>query len=179
MADSLDDQRAALREWFGLERVRDMLEQKDWRRAFGGYPRLNLEDLPIPWAPAPADLRAARFTLVGSGGLYGPGQTPFDAGNPYGDATWRVVSSDLDLASTAIAHEHYDNTAAQHDRNAVYPLDRLRSLAANGEIGGLTDRHFSFMGYQLDWANVMDIVAPQLAEGVAAQHPDAAILVPV
>lgn len=179
MADSLEDQRVALREWFGLERVRDMLEQKDWRRAFAGYPRLNLEDIPVPWAPPPRDVRDARFTLVGSGGLHAPGQTPFDAGNPRGDATWRVLAHDLDLGATSIAHEHYDNTAAQHDRNAVYPLDRLRALAANGEIGGLTDRHFSFMGYQPDWANVMDTFAPQLAEWVVAQHPDAVLLVPV
>lgn len=181
MAGSLDDQRVALREWFGLERVREMLELKDWRRAFAGYPRLNLEDQPIPWASPPNDIRAARFTLVGSGGLYAPGQTPFDAGNPYGDPTWRVFSSELnhDLASTAIAHDHYDNTAAQQDRNAVFPLDRLRALAASGEIGGLTDWHFSIMGYLPDWANVMDNLAPQLAEQVAAQHPDAVILVPV
>lgn len=179
MADTLQDQRAALREWFSLERVQDALSQKDWRRAFGGYPRLKLEDLPIPWASAPIDIRAARFTLIGSGGLYGPGQTPFDAGNSHGDATWRVLVSDLDLASTSIAHEHYDNTAANLDRNAVYPLERLRALAASGEIGGLTDRHFSFMGYLPDWAHVMDTLAPKLAEQVATQAPDAAILVPV
>lgn len=179
MADSLDDQRAALREWFALERVREMLEQKDWRRAFGGYPRLNLEDVPVPWASPPRDMRTARITLVGSGGVYGPGQSPFDAGNPYGDATWRVLSSDTDLASTAIAHEHYDNAAAQQDRNAIYPLDRLRTLAANGEIGGLTERHFSFMGYQPDWANVLDTFAPQLAGWVASERPDAVVLVPV
>lgn len=179
MADSLDDQRAALREWFGLERVREMLERKDWRRAFAGYPRLKLEDLPIPWASPPNGMRAARFMLVGSGGLYTPGQTPFDAGNLYGDATWRVFSSDLDLASTSIAHEHYDNAAAEQDRNVVYPLDRLRALAASGEIGGLTDRHVSFMGYEPDWANVLDNLAPQIAEYVATQRPDAVLLVPV
>ncbi len=179
MADSLDEQRAALHEWSALEHVRERLEQKDWRRAFAGYTRVNLEDVPVPWASPPKDIRSARFTLVGSGGLYGPGQTPFDAGNPYGDMTWRVLSSDLDLATTAIAHEHYDNTAAQQDRNAVYPLDRLRTLAANGEIGGLTERHFSFMGYQPDWAHLLDTFAPQLVEWVAAQRPDAALLVPV
>lgn len=179
MADSLDDQRAALREWLGLERVEAALSEKDWRRAFAGYPRVNLEDIPVPWAPAPRDIRAARFTLVGSGGLYAPGQTPFDAGNPRGDATWRVFSSDLDLASTSVAHEHYDHAAAEQDHNVVYPLERLRALAASGEIGGITDRHFSFMGYQPDWAFVMDSFAPRLAKLVATQHPDAALLVPV
>jgi D-proline reductase (dithiol) PrdB len=179
MADSLDEQRAALREWFGLERVQEALGQKDWRKAFAGYHRLNLEELPVPWAPAPSDISAARIMVIGSGGLYAQGQTPFDAGNPYGDTTWRAFSSDLDLASTSIAHEHYGNGAAEQDRNAVYPLDRLRALAANGEIGGLTDWHFSFMGYQPDWSTIMDTFAPQLAELVATQHPDAAILVPV
>ena len=179
MALPLNEQRAALATWLEDAEVHEMLGRKDWRAAFAGYTRVNLEDAPIPWAQPPADLRQARLTLVGSGGVYAPGQQPFDDTHPLGDATWRALPADLDLATTSLAHEHYDHASGNLDRNVVFPLDRLRELVAAGEIGGLTPSVFSFMGYQPDWRVVMDTFAPALAEQVAAQRPDAALLVPV
>ena len=170
-------QREALEAWF--VEADEALRRKDWREAYGRYPRLNLTEEAVPWAPPPADLRRARFCLIGSAGLSAPGQLPFDTDNPRGDLSWRAMPADLDLATTTVVHEHYDHAAALADRNAVYPLDRLRELAAAGEIGGLTPTHFSFMGYIPDWAAVLERLAPALAEQVVAQRPDAALLVPV
>jgi len=178
MTAPTDDQRAALEAWF--HDVRPDLEGKDWRAAFGArYPRLNLEDAPVPWTPAPTDLRRVRLTLVGSSGLYLAGQRPFDTNALRGDFSWRLVPVDADLTTSYLAHEHYDHTAADTDRNSVFPLDRLRELVASGEIGGLTANHFSFSGYLPDWAEVVDQFAPALAERVIEQHPDAVLLVPV
>ncbi|HLZ23041.1 MAG TPA: glycine/sarcosine/betaine reductase selenoprotein B family protein [Ktedonobacterales bacterium] len=178
MTAPTQENRAALEAWF--RDVRSDLERKDWRAAFGaGYPRLNLEDAPVPWAPASTDLRRARLTLIDSSGLYLPGQQPFDTDALRGDFSWRPIPVNADLAASSLAHEHYDHTAANQDRNSVFPLDRLRELAAAGEIGGLTETHFSFSGYLPDWAEVVDHFAPALAEQVAQQHPDAALLIPV
>jgi D-proline reductase (dithiol) PrdB len=177
MALPLDQQRAALDPW--LAGAHDALQRRDWRAAFAGYPRLDLADQPIPWAAPPADPRSTRLTLVGSCGIYAPGQPPFDAANPEGDFSWRALAADLALDQTMLAHEHYDHGPALLDRNSVYPLARLRELVADGELGGLTPLHFSFMGYLPDWRIVMDRLAPELAERVAAQQPDAALLVPV
>ncbi len=177
MALALDQQRAALDSWFA--RAQDALQRHDWRAAFAGYPRLDLADQPIPWAALPADLRSARLILVGSCGLSAPGQPPFDAANPYGDFSWRPIPADLALETTMIAHEHYDHGPALLDRNSIYPLARLRELVADGEIGGLTPLQFSLMGYLPDWRIVLDRLAPELAEQVAGQRPDAALLVPV
>ena len=177
MAESLAAQRAKLAAWFRT--AQEALDRHDWRTAYGAYPRVIMEDEPTPWTPAPLDAQAARFILIGSAGLSAPGQTPFDADDPRGDPSWRAFPVDLDLTTTVIAHDHYDHAAAERDRNCVYPLERLRALAAQGEIGGLTATHLSFMGYQPDWANVMEVVAPALAEQAARQHPDAALLVPV
>jgi D-proline reductase (dithiol) PrdB len=178
MTTSRDASRAALETWF--REVRADLERKDWRAAFGArYPRLSLEDAPVPWTPAPADLRRARLTLVGSSGLYLPGQRPFDTNALRGDFSWRPIPVDADLAGSSLAHEHYDHTAADADRNSVFPLERLRELVSSGEIGGLTQTHFSFSGYMPDWAEVLDQFAPALAERVVEQQPDAVLLVPV
>ena len=173
-----DQDRAALERWF--QETQPALERKDWRAAFGtGYPRLDLQNASVPWTPAPAGVRRARFTLIGSSGLYLPGQRPFDTDALRGDFSWRPIPVDADLAGSSLAHEHYDHAAAEADRNSVFPLDRLRELAASGEIGGLMDTHFSFSGYMPDWAEVVDAFAPALAVRVAQQHPDAALLIPV
>src|SRR5579872_4312891 len=146
MTSPTDDSRAALVSWFAD--VRPDLERKDWRNAFGArYPRLNLEDAPVPWAPAPTDIRRARITLIDSSGLYLPGQRPFDTDALRGDFSWRPISVDADLAASYLAHEHYDHAAANQDRNSVFPLDRLRELAISGEIGSLSETHYSFSGY--------------------------------
>jgi len=172
------DQRAALQSW--LTEVRPDLERKDWRAAFGArYPRLDLQNAPVPWTPAPADVRRARFTLIDSSGVFLPDQLPFDTDALRGDFTWRPIPVDADLAASSLVHEHYDHGAAEADRNSVFPLDRLRELASSGKIGGLTQTHFSFSGYMPDWADVVDSFAPALAEQVIWQQPDAALLVPV
>ena len=177
MAETLAAQRAALADWLATTQM--TLERKDWRSAFVGYPRADLRDLPVPWAPAAPDVRFARFTLIGSAGLSIFGQQPFDTVALGGDATWRPISVDTVLDTTTITHQHYPHMAAELDRNAVFPLERLRNLTVAAEIGGLTDRHFSFMGYQPNWVMVLDAFAPQLAEQVALERPDAVLLVPV
>lgn len=180
MASPLHEQHAALAAWLANPDVRAALDRKDWRTAFGsGYPRVDLGDEPVPWRDPPLDLCAARLMLVGSGGLFAPGQPRFDDGNGLGDTTWREFAREQALDVTELAHEHYDHTPGEADRNVVFPLERLRELAASGEIGGLTATHISLMGYIPDWAAVMDEMAPELARRVAAQSPDAAVLVPV
>lgn len=179
MADSLNEQKAALERWLSDPAVQADLERHDWSAAFKTYPRLNLEDEPIPWAGPLRDLRGARITLVGSAGLSAPGQPLFNAGDIYGDYTWRVLPSDIDLATTTVAHEHYNHVAADQDRNSVYPLDRLRDLVNEGFIGGLTANVFSMMGYLPLWPRTMYEFAPAFAELVAGEHPDAVLMVPV
>jgi D-proline reductase (dithiol) PrdB len=177
MAPPLEEQRAALDPW--LAAAHDALVTRDWRTAFAGYPRADLADESIPWAAPPADIRRARLTLVSSCGLSAPGQPPFDAASPLGDCTWRALPADLALNTTRLDHDHYDHAPALRDRNCIFPLDRLRELVAAGELGGLTPRHFSFMGYLPDWRIVLDRLAPELAAQVAAEAPDAVLLVPV
>lgn len=179
MADSLSAQQAALERWWNDPTVRADLERRDWKAAFASYPRLDLEDQPVPWAGPLRDLRGARITLVGSAGLSAPGQPSYDAASLAGDYTWRVLPTDIDLATTTVAHEHYDHVAVDQDRNSVYPLTRLRELAHEGFIGGLTPEQFSMMGYLPLWPKTMHEFAPALADQVVAQQPDAVFLVPV
>ena len=41
---------------------------------------------------------------------------------------------------------NFDRTGFQDDLNVVFPIDRLRELAAADEVGSLANYHYSFMG---------------------------------
>ena len=41
---------------------------------------------------------------------------------------------------------NFDRTGFQRDLSVVYPIDRLRELAAEGVIGGVAETHFAVLG---------------------------------
>ena len=41
---------------------------------------------------------------------------------------------------------NFDRAGFQRDLNVIYPIDRLRELAAEGVIGGVAETHFTVMG---------------------------------
>ncbi len=72
---------------------------------------------------------------------------------------------------------NYDRAGFARDVNVVYPIDRLKELAAEGVIGSVADTHYSVMG-STDPATMAEsadgITARLQQEGV-----DAVILAPV
>jgi len=71
----------------------------------------------------------------------------------------------------------FDRTGFQQDWNVVFPWDRLGELAAEGFIGSVADRHFSFMG--ATHPAEMEVHARRLAGVLKADGVDAALLIPV
>src|SRR4029450_2003444 len=41
---------------------------------------------------------------------------------------------------------NFDRTGFQQDLNVVFPIDRLRELVADGEVGSMASVHYSFVG---------------------------------
>jgi hypothetical protein len=78
-------------------------------------------------------------------------------------------------------HRHisinFDRTGFQEDWNVVFPLDRLNDLAAEGAVGSVADRHYSFMG-ATDPVQ-MEPYARELAGRLKEDAVSAAILPPV
>lgn len=62
--------------------------------------------------------------------------------------------------------------------NCVFPLERLRELQAEGMIGSLNRRHFSFMGYIPIVAELLQKTGPEVAEKLLADGVDLVLLVP-
>ena len=157
---------------------RPLLEAAQWREGFAGYPFIVSED--APFTPLSRPLAACTIVPITSGGLYlRDSQAPFDEPNPEGDQSYRTLPSSLTQADIAIAHGHYDPADALADYNAVYPVDWLRELAAEGGIGGVAPVGYSFMGYVTDAGTFAANTARTIAEQVVASGAHAAFLVPV
>ena len=140
----------------------------------------HLARLPLPAIEGGAfvsgpPLSERRIALVSSAGLGRRGDRPFGPGA----VDYRVLPSDADANDIVMSHisVNYDRTGFQQDLNIVYPIDRLKEMAAAGEIGGAADHHYSFMGAS-DPAP-MQPLAEDAAAAMRAEGVDTALLVPV
>jgi D-proline reductase (dithiol) PrdB len=70
-----------------------------------------------------------------------------------------------------------DRSGFQEDWNVVFPLDRLRELAADGVIGSVAATHYSFMG-ATDPVQ-MEPYAREVAARLKSDAVDAVLLSPV
>jgi D-proline reductase (dithiol) PrdB len=160
-----------------LRRARPLLEAGQWGEAMRDVPRLTLE--PAVPRPLTKPLADATIALVTSAALSMPDQPPMDGPNIEGDYTIRVLDVDADPQSLLISHTHFDISTAQADVNVVYPIDRLKELAAEGVIGKVAPQAVSFMGYFSNVFRIRDEVVPVVVETLKAAGADGAILVPV
>ena len=96
-----------------------------------------------PWVtpPPPAERRVA---IVTTAGLHRADDRPFSPGA--GD--YRIIPSDCEAQDLVMSHVsvNFDRTGFQEDLNVVFPIDRLRDMATDGEIGSFANYHYSFMG---------------------------------
>ena len=136
---------------------------------------------PVPFATPARPLAEARVDLVTTGAVYAPGQAPFDERLKGGDVSFREIEGGVDVPTLGIAHrsDAFDQTGFQKDRNLGFPLDRLREMAACGEIGLLNTRHLSFMGSISAPGRLISETAPRAADLLATDGVDVAFLVPL
>lgn len=126
-------------------------------------------------------LAQSSIAAVTTAAFHLPGQASFDRSVRGGDWSFREIPADADPAKLRIAHKSdaFDHSGIESDANLALPLDRLRELQAEGHIGGLAPRHFSFMGSISAPARLLRDSAPAVAARLAADGADAALLTPV
>jgi len=151
-------------------KYRFLLRTYRWRRADA-----------VPAARLRLPLRDARVALVTSAGFVMPGDAPFDLDLTGGDWSYRTIAGDADIAALDMHHKSdaFDPAPIAADRNVAFPLDRLRALAAEGEVGAVALRHLSFMGSITAPEHLLRESAPAAAELLVADNVDVALLVPV
>ena len=125
---------------------------------------LNIARKCVPFTPYDKDLASATVTLVCATGVFLPDQEPFPAEDP-GDITYRIIPADADVATMRIVHGHYDHTEADADPNIVFPLETLRELAAEGVIGAVNDKHYSY-GFTTRLRELYETTFPDIADRI-------------
>lgn len=91
----------------------------------------------------PPPLRDCTVAIVTTAGLRHPDQP--DWGFRSGDQSFRVFDANGPLILSHTSH-NFDRSGFVADLNVVFPIDRLREMAAEGVIKGVAPRHVSFVG---------------------------------
>lgn len=151
----------------------------------------RLEDIPQPTRDAVANTACPSFettpfvsgpplverqvTIVSSAALIRRNDTPF----AFGSAEVRFLPADLPLNDLLISHVsiNFDRSGYQRDINTVYPIERLRELAAQGIIGSVAATHYTVMG-STD-PSTMEGSADQISGQLRQERVDAVLLTPV
>ncbi|MFN8534831.1 MAG: glycine/sarcosine/betaine reductase selenoprotein B family protein [Dehalococcoidia bacterium] len=132
----------------------------------------------IPWAPLSKPLAECRLALVTTGGVHLKSQTPFDLTTEGHDWSYREFPSTTPVSDLMVTHDHYNHEHVDRDINFMLPLDRFRELAAEGVIGELGPRCFTFYGYIRNPAALAATTAKEVAEKLREDAVDAVFLTP-
>jgi len=101
----------------------------------------------VPWVPLERPARECTVAMVTTAGVHLSSDKPFDMSDRAGDPSFREIPSDVSGSGLMVTHDYYDHRDADRDINVVFPIDRLREMAKDGEIGGLAPVFHSFMGH--------------------------------
>jgi len=127
-----------------------------------------------PFVSGPA-LARRRVAIVTSAGLVRRGERPFVSGN----TDYRVLPADTPPDQIVMSHVsvNFDRTGFERDINVVFPIERLRAMAAAGTIGSVAATHYSFMG--ASDPRGMEMQVREVAGRLKSDRVDAVLLTPV
>lgn len=115
------------------------------------------------------------MALVTTGGVHLSGQPRFGIDDPLGDCSYREIPGDAhDLTWS---HSYYAPDRSV-DLDSVFPLWTMRRLVAEGIVGELNGRHFSFMGAIHDPGPLVEETAPEVAGRLVEDRVAAVLLTP-
>ena len=141
--------------------------------SFRFYLSSNLTGIPFVRPERPLD--ECRLALVTTGGVHLPQQPRSDIDDPLGDCSYREIPSDAHALTWTHAYYAPDRGV---DLDSLFPLWTLRGLEAEGVVGELNRRHFSFMGAIHDPGPLVERTAPEVARKLAGDGVDAVLLTP-
>lgn len=156
-----------------------MVRLSDLHDAEAEHMRKRVEAMPAiepgAWV-TPRPLRDSTVAIVSTAGLHRRDDAPFTPGA----VDYRLVPGDVDFGDVVLSHisANFDRSAFQQDPNIIFPLDRLREMAAAGEIGAVSNWHYSFMGALPD-PTMIEQTGEEVGRLLAADGVDVVLLVPV
>jgi hypothetical protein len=133
---------------------------------------LELSRYCVPYTPFQGRLEDVAVCLVSTASVRTKDDTPFELD---GDTTWRVIPGEIEAKDLRYDDAHYDHACVDQDMNCVFPIDRVRELAREGRVAGLTERHFS-LGYSQALRELRERTIPALVREVDRERPGAVLL---
>ena len=124
----------------------------------------------------PRELSECTVAVVTTAGLHHHGQDAFTAR----DTSYRMLDGERTDIRMGHWSPNFDRVGFSNDYNVVYPIDRLRELAAAGVIGRVAPRHVSFTGNQDETITALRLDSgPAAAEELRRDGVDVIVLTPV
>ena len=128
-----------------------------------------------PWVKG-GPIGGRRIAIITSAGLHQRGDRVFSLR----DLSYRIIPGDVNSSNLVMTQSsvNYDRTGYQEDVNVVFPIDRLRELHMEKEIGEIADFHYSVNG--AGWLpNEIEETARELAGLLKEDCVNSVLLVPV
>lgn len=128
---------------------------------------------PVPLVRPSRPLAEMTVTLVTAAAAHVQGDRPF-AG--YGDYSLREIPGQTPPERIVFSSGSYDHTDVNQDPNCLYPLQRLRELAALGVIGAVAGEHYAMQGGGSEIELVAERTATELVSRLRANGSQAVVL---
>jgi hypothetical protein len=161
--------------WF--REVAALLDAHQYPTAFKTYPFPAFEQ--APWAPVRIPLAKGCLGIVSTAALYRRNNdTPF-LDTVEGDSQVLELPGDVKVSELTTSHAHIPQDAITADANVALPLDALRAMVRDKQIGEIAPRFFSLNGYRSRADEVAMQTATKIAAAMADDGATHALIVPV
>ncbi len=159
-----------------MEPIKYVDALNDYYGALGHPPYQWTVNTTAPLHKLDKPLAECTVSLLTSGGV---SQCSMPAFNPDARNDHRLDAIPPQAADFQIHDSYYDHSDADADINCIFPLQRLRELAANGEIGAVAERLWSgFMGRIYNRSKVLEESGPAFYEALVADGVDVLVAAP-
>lgn len=128
---------------------------------------------PPVWTPVTKELKDMKVAIATAAGVHIKSDKRF---NLAGDFTFRTVSGDTNSDDLMVSHGGYDNGDVNKDINCMFPIDRLRELAAEGFINSVAPTNIGFMGGGGNQQKFREETGPAIAKILKDEGVDAVLM---
>ncbi len=137
----------------------------------------------VPWTALSKPLSDCKVALISTGGIALKSDRPFDQEgerkNPWwGDPSYRIIPRGTRTGDIRVYHMHIDPRHGEEDMNCLLPMERLDELVEMGKVGKAASSHYSFMGYILEPADLLQKSIPSIINHLRQDKVDIAVFIP-
>jgi hypothetical protein len=137
----------------------------------------------IPWTPLKKPIRKTSFALMTSAGISMKSDLPFDVAREkrepaWGDPSSRQIPASAGEKDIDVNHLHINTDYIKQDINVMLPLKRFQEFEKEGIVGRLASTCYSYYGFQMDPAELLERTMPDIADQMQVENVEAVLLTP-